>query len=200
MVFQVGTQLVHQQSVTARCTGVLLDPVERGEQIASRKHLLPYAPVVCVGWNLVSCRRRLGSLQRSDRLHRSRRLKSVRRADRRPSLRIPRTAQVHPLLTFSPSQPMTGVGTTASADPCRLSRLSQGGLPMLWPDGRSPQISALTFPAPWPDLPLCPLMARTSWLLAHSSGRTASHRVRVPPGAVLPPASFGPRLTTTPLP
>jgi hypothetical protein len=88
----------------------------------------------------------------------------------------------------------------ASADPCRLNRVSQRGLPLVWPGGRSPQIRALTFPAPWPDLPLCPLMAWTSWFLAHSSGRTASYRVRVPPGAVLPPASFGPHLAVTPLP
>ena len=43
-------------------------------------------------------------------------------------------------------------------------------------------------------------MAWTSWLHAHSSGLTASYRVRVPQVAVLPPASSGPRLTTTPLP
>lgn len=88
----------------------------------------------------------------------------------------------------------------ASADPCRLSRLSRSGLPLLWPDDRSPQISTLTFLAPQPDLPLCPLMAWTLWSFAHASERTASYRVRVPLVANLPPASFGPRLTATPLP
>src|SRR5205823_5458052 len=111
-----------------------------------------------------------------------------------PSLLLPRTAQVHPLLTFGPSPPMTGAGTTASADPCHLNRPSSGGLPLLWLGDRSPQISALAFPAPQPDLPLCPLMAWTSWSFAHSSERTASHRVRVPLVADLPPASFRPHL------
>ena len=88
----------------------------------------------------------------------------------------------------------------ASADPCRLSRFSRSGLPLLWPGDRSPQIRTLAFLAPQPDLPLGPLMAWTSWSLAHSSERTASHRVRVPLVAILPPACFGPRLATTPLP
>jgi hypothetical protein len=90
----------------------------------------------------------------------------------------------------------------ASADPCRLSPVSQPRLPsnVQRPGNRSPQIRALTIPAYLPDLPLCPLMAWTSWLHAHSSGLTASYRVRVPQVAVLPPASSGPRLAATPLP
>jgi len=88
----------------------------------------------------------------------------------------------------------------ASADPCRLCRPFRGGLPVVWPGDRSPQIRTLAVPASLPDLPLRPLMARTSRLLARSSRLTASYRVRVPQVAVLPPASSGPRLAATPLP
>ena len=93
-------------------------------------------------------------------------------------------------------------GTMASADSCCLSPASQSGLPSNCQrlGNRSPQIRALAIPASLPDLPLRPLMAWTSWFVAHSSGLTASYRVRVPQVAVLPPASSGPRLTTTPLP
>jgi len=34
----------------------------------------------------------------------------------------------------------------ASADPCRLSRPFRGGLPVVWPGNRSPQIRTLAIP------------------------------------------------------
>jgi|WetSurMetagenome_2_1015567.scaffolds.fasta_scaffold178768_2 hypothetical protein len=49
-------------------------------------------------------------------------------------------------------------GTMASADPCRLNLTSRSGL-LSKPDNRSPQVRTLTFPAPWPGLPLWPLTA-----------------------------------------
>ena len=110
----------------------------------------------------------------------------------------PGTSTVRPF----PAHTCDLTGTMASADPCRLSPASQPGLPSTYQrlGNRSPQIRALAVPASLPDLPLCLLMAWTSWLVAHSSRLTASYRVRVPQVAVLPPASFRPRLAATPLP
>ena len=104
-------------------------------------------------------------------------------------------------LPFSPSRffPAT-LGTMASADSCRLSPVLRQELRLAPHDDRSPQIRTLTFSAHLPDLRLCPLMAWTSWYLAHSSERTASYRVRVPQVAGLPRASFRPCLAATPLP
>jgi hypothetical protein len=51
-----------------------------------------------------------------------------------------------------------------------------------------------------PDLPLRPLIARASLLLANSPNLTASYWVCVPQAAVLLPASSRPHLAVTPLP
>ena len=69
------------------------------------------------------------------------------------------------------------------------------------PGNRSPQVSALAFPASLPHLPHQPLTCfglRCSWPARPTD--TASHEVRVPQVAGLPPASSRPHLTVTPLP
>ena len=118
----------------------------------------------------------------------------------------PQTSRAESLASPASSPPVT---TTADNTGARLGihfsaglLASRPGLPSNYQrlGNRSPQIRALAIPAHLPDLPLCLLMAWTSWFNAHSSRLTASYRVRVPQVAVLPPASSGPRLAATPLP
>jgi len=55
--------------------------------------------------------------------------------------------------------PPDGGGTMASADPCQFSLISQSGFPVFRSNGRSPQVSSLTFSAPLSHLLLWPLIA-----------------------------------------
>ena len=96
--------------------------------------------------------------------------------------------------------PPDGSGTSASADSCQFSLISQSGFPVFRSNGRSPQIRTLTFSASLSHLLLRPLIAWASLLLANSPSLTASYRLLVHQVADLPPASSRPHLAVTPLP
>ena len=73
-----------------------------------------------------------------------------------PSKFIPQTAHcIHPPIF----QPFPKLGKIASADRCQFSLISQSRFPVFWFNGRSFQVSKLTFSAPLSHLLPKPLIA-----------------------------------------
>ena len=149
--FRVLRQFLHRHPVYARCAFVLLDALEGSEQILSLEYLFPHSPPSALDSSLVSCRGRLGSLVKSQRLHPLRLSSSTPIRGRRPSLLIPRTAQGLSSLSFCPS-PCDGMVLWPRLTPAASASSLDEGCGLRPPGDRSPQIRTLTVPAPLPHL------------------------------------------------
>jgi hypothetical protein len=163
--------------------------------------LFPHAPTPYRGLSLASRRGRLGPLPGLSQLHRYLPRRRCPIQGLLPSSSVPRSTQV-PVPLYGGRFPLDSETVLwPRLTPATSPRPHDQACHLRWLGDRSPQVSALAFPASLPHLPHQPLTyfgLRCFWPARPTD--TASHEVRVPQVAGLLPASSRPHLTVTPLP
>ncbi len=168
------------------------------------------APTPYRGLSLASRRGRLGPLPGLSQLHHYLPRSRCPIQGFLPSSSVPRATQVPVPLYVRPFPLGSEAVLWPRLTPATSTRPHDQACHLRWLGDRSPQVSALAFPASLPHLPHQPLTY--FGLRCHRPARptvVASHEVRVPlrrspesfgQVAGLPPASSRPHLTVTPLP